>query len=165
MATIYNSDLSKELRDGSKAQITDTLPSKLGNEVIPVMEVNPKMLRYCDLVKSVIATNTTSSTIVTLSSDKDFYLCGGALSVVKDVTSPSTTSAIAITNFGDSSATNFLAIVGLTLTIQENCTSIDLARPIRLARGSSITLTNASATANVSSRASIWGYYIDNSSA
>lgn len=165
MAQLYNSELTKEIREGGKIQISrDSIPTQLAEKVVPVMEVNPKLLRKCSILAT--ATNTsTTATVITLDSNKDFYLCGGNLSVIKDVTSPSTFSAIIVSPVELANNLAFLSIAGITLTPQSETMAIDLARPIQLKRGSAISLTNTSATANVLSRCSIWGYYDESSNA
>ena len=74
MATINNSDLSKELIDGAKIQIShDVVPNQLAEKVVPVMEVNPKLLRVCNIVRSTLLVAPT--TIYTTPANRNFYLC------------------------------------------------------------------------------------------
>ncbi len=44
-AIIYNSDVTKELRDGGKISLRDAIPNQLAEKVVPVMEVNPKFYK------------------------------------------------------------------------------------------------------------------------
>jgi len=76
MANINNSQLSKELIDGAKIQTSfDRIPTQLADKVVPVMEVNPKMLRRINVVKR----SSTAGTIYTTPTDKDFYLIAYSL--------------------------------------------------------------------------------------
>jgi len=159
-AIIYNSDLSRELQDGAKIQVSrDRVPNELAEKVIPVMEVNPKMLRRCNVAASGLAANSAASTVYTSPSDKDFYLVAMALSTIKDATSTSTAARITSTINGAS--VSLLSIASATLTAQADSTSLTLPIPLKIDRGTSIAVTNTTADANVSTRASIFGYTDD----
>jgi hypothetical protein len=55
MAQIFNSELKKQLIDGAKLQTSkDVIPSQLADKVVPVMEVNPKLLKYCGINRVLI---------------------------------------------------------------------------------------------------------------
>lgn len=164
MVTINNSELFKELKDGSKLQqLTDIVPSQLQNIVVPVMEVNPKLLRRCNIVRSLDLTNSSNATIYTVPADRDFFLCGATLSVIKDVTATSVKSRIEI--FASGIVTNILTIVGLSLTVQSETISSFLPFPVRIDKGSIIKLSNSTNVANVTSSACICGYYEDSPNA
>jgi hypothetical protein len=161
MATINNSDLFKELREGIKLQqLRDVIPSQLADKVVPVMEVNPKMLRRINSVKNNIATNATSATIYTTPTDKDYFLCGFTLSMIKDVTSTSTSSRVLATIDGVS--TILASIVGISLTPQADSISVQFLEPVRVDKGTNITVTNSTNVANVSANGTIYGYTVDN---
>jgi len=160
---IYNSTLTKELIEGARIQSsTDAVPGELAEKVIPVMEVNPKMLRVCNIVKSTSATNATTATVYTTPTDKDFFLCSVELAVIKDVTSTSTVSGINVTTPEAGVATNILSISGITLTPQSDTTSLAFNTPILLKRGTGVQLTNATNVGNIRSDACITGYTVDN---
>jgi hypothetical protein len=160
MANINNSQLSKELIDGAKIQTSfDKIPTQLADKVVPVMEVNPKMLRMCNVAKSSTATNATSATLYTTPTDRDFYLCGLALSTIKDVTSTSLSSGITTTINGAS--VTLLSIASLSLTVQNSSTNLVISPPILVDRGVTIAVTNSTNVANITSRASLVGYTID----
>lgn len=162
MATIYNSDLTKELVQGAKIQqATDRIPSQLGDVVIPVMEVNPKLLRRVNVIKVAAAINATSSTVYTTPTDKDFYLTAGSLSVVKDATATSVASTLTATTDFDTGV-SILRIATLTLTVQNDTQTQSWIPPILLKRGTNITVTNSTATGNVTAVACIQGYTVEN---
>lgn len=162
MATIYNSDLTKGLINSAKLQTSkDKVPNQIADKVVPVIEVNPKLLRTCNILRYGSAT-TTGATIYTTPSDQDFYLCGASVSVIKDVTSASTSSYLQITP-EDGLTQRVLLISGITLTAQDDSISVDFSRPILLKRSSTIAVGNSSAVGNIKTDASIWGYTVDNS--
>jgi hypothetical protein len=162
MATIYNSDLTKELKDGIKIQQNrDVIPSQLADKVVPVMEVNPKLFRRSNICVQNVASNSASATIYTTPTDKDFYLVAVGISVSKDITATSTYSAIELTVDGGGTA-NVFNIAGLTLTPQSGAWSWALPVPIRIARGTTIKIVNSTNVGNVRSYGQIVGYTVDN---
>lgn len=158
MAQINNSQLSKELIDGAKIQTSaEQIPTQLAEKVVPVMEVNPKMLRICNIVKRQTTTNSTSGTIYTTPTDKDFYLVSCSLNVIKDVTATSLFSTITCTI--DGLATQLLMIGGFTLTVQDRGIAESFSKtPIKIDRGTNITCTNSTNVGNVTAIACIKGY-------
>lgn len=162
MATIYNSQLSQELTDGAKIQVSkDKIPTELAEKVIPVMEVNPKLFRRINVIKAGIALNVTGTGVYTTPTDKDFYLCGAQLSLIKDVTSTSTFTYLSCTDEYGALQT-LLKIVSLSLTPQIDGCTADFTIPIKLKRGSVIGINNFTNVANITSHACIWGYTVDN---
>ena len=157
MATIYNTQTLKELQNAGKIQISkDIIPNQLAEKIVPVMEVNPRLLRICNIVRDGAAVNAASANIYTVPTNQDFYLTSCSLSVVKDVTSTSTFSVIGLKINGLSSYP--LRLQFLTLTATRADLSINFQFPIKVDRGTNITVENDTTTANVSSRATIQGY-------
>jgi len=160
MTQIYNSDLTKELTEGAKIQVSrDRVPNQLADKVVPVMEVNPKLLRRVKIVKNVQAANATSATVFTTPTDRDFYLTGYCLSVIKDATSTSTGTSLRSTI--DGAAVRIAEIIGLSLTVQNQTITGSCTPPIKIDRGVTITVNNTTNVANVSSSAEIHGYIDD----
>lgn len=164
MATIHNSDLSKELILGARIQTSkDSVPNQIADKVVPVMEVNPKLLRKIDIVKEAVATNQTSSTIYTTPGDRDFYITNAAISTIKDATSTSTVSAIRAYVNGVQIA--IFRLPSFTLTAQNMSIMHDFKFPIKIDRNTAITVTNSTAVANITSYGLIFGYIDDISGA
>jgi hypothetical protein len=151
----------KELKDGVKLQqLKDVVPNQLADKVIPVMEVNPKLLRRCNLVRSIDATNATSGTIYTVPTDRDFYLVAASISTIKDVTATSVESAITV--FIDGVARKLLSIAGITLTTQTLALANSFPDPIKIDRGTNISVTNTTNVGNIKSIGGIAGYTVEN---
>jgi hypothetical protein len=164
MAQIHNSDLSKELIKGGRLQVSrDIVPNQLAEKVVPVMEVNPRLLKTSQIVRGNTATNATSATIYTTPTDRDFYLTGASIAVIKDVTSTSTESSIKVTI--DGSTQRLLSISGITLTAQSSANSINFQNPIKIDRNTTIIVTNTANTANINAWGNIVGYVDDVSNA
>lgn len=162
MAYIDNSETKKEINDAIRGNAVSNLaPTKVNDSVQPVININPKDYRRCNIVKVGSATNA-NATIYTTPTDKDFYLVGACISRIKDAASDETFSSIALTIDGDTSSTNILRLSGITLTADSKELSSDFTCPIRLKRGSTITLARTASTAGVLTySATIWGYTVE----
>jgi len=167
MSQIHNTDLFNEIRDAGKIQTSrDILPSQLADKVVPVMEVNPKLLRYPNIV---ISSGTTATGVVTMvnttSSAKDFYITHAYISITKDVVCDAATGSISISATINGAARTIVGCSIITLTAQDKTISLDFSHPLKIDRGTSITLTGTY-TAGVMSRiATIAGYYVENPNA
>lgn len=160
MAYIDNSETKKELNDAIRGNaVSNIAPTQLANQVIPVINVNPKDYRICNINKTTVATNSTSAVIYTTPADKDFFITACSLTVIKDATSTSTLSRIKLTI--DGAEASILPITTLTLTAQDSAFSISFPNPIKIDRDSIISITNSTNVANISTRASIHGYTVE----
>lgn len=149
----YNTSLfSRALQIfGSKAG--DYLSADVHPNIQPVVLLEPTM----NIVRNAAANNATTATIYTTPTDKDFFLCSGSLSVIKDATATSTLTAI--TAFVDGVAQNILTIAGITLTVQQQQNVFQITgRGLKIDRGTVITVTNTTNVGNVSANACIQGY-------
>ena len=159
MATIYNSDLTKELQQGGKTQIRDRIPSELAEKVVPVMEVNPKLLRRCKVVKFLTGLNNSGGTIYTPNANKKLYIVSAYLSWQKDVAATLTEIALRGTIDGVSN-TKILSLSGLTTTIDSKSLSIAFPFPIEISQGGLVSLgtTGGVAAGNVVWSVGFTGY-------
>lgn len=129
---------------------------------IPVVETNPKLLRVCDVIRNSTATNATTAGIYTTPTTKDFYLVGVSLSVIKDVTSTSVVSDVRATVAGISSTSSrILSISGISLTPQTDSVAISFPFPIKVDRGTIISVNNSTNVGNIRSDGCIWGYTVE----
>lgn len=159
MAQIYNSNLTKEVIDGAGIQIAhDKVPNQLAEKIVPVMEVNPNLLRKTEIYATGSAQNATSANIITLLPDRDFYMTGATISLIKDSTSTSILSRILVV-INSLGTQQILPIPGLTLTAQTAQKEVFFNPPLKLERGQTITVTNSAAVANITTIGAIFGYY------
>lgn len=164
MAKIYNSDLSKELQAGAKIQINvDRVPDELAEKVVPVMEVNPKLLRRVTIMKRGLSTATGTITIYTTPADKDFYLTDFYISYFKDAACDNT--SIIMTAAVDGASVELWGIRRPTLTADSDNISFNLNFPIKIDRNTTITLTGTFAVGVLQRQAGIFGYTDDVSKA
>lgn len=153
-----NPEMVRELRDSLKAQGFEAMPLNVAGTLQPVIEVNPRLLRRCSIVKTNTLSNGTSATIYTTPTDADFFLVGGFVSYTKDATSTSTNSNLRVTI--DGATADVLIISGLTLTAEGKAASISFPVPIKVDRGTNILLLNSTAVANIRSHGGITGYLV-----
>lgn len=159
-ATIYNSDLTKALREGAKIQTAiDKTPSELADKVIATMEVNPDMLRYAHIVKAGVATGG-NVIVYTTPTDRDFYLTNAFMSISKIATDSNDNTSLLINPIDDSSVVAICVLPGTTLTAQTSEISQTFKHPIKLKRGTDITI--ARNAGNGTGCATIVGYTVNN---
>lgn len=161
MAYIYNSELSKELIEGARiATAKDNIPTQIADKVVPVMEVNPKLLRRANIIRSANAINSTGATVYTTPTDRDFFLTSVHLSVIKDVTATSQNTELDFVT-DDGIQQYAFVINGITLTPQNEVIDQQLNPPIKLKRGTNISLVNGTNVATIRTHATITGYTVD----
>lgn len=160
MAYIDNSDTKKEMNDAMRGNsVSNIAPTKIADIVQPVININPKDYRRCNIVRSNNAANNTSATIYTTPLDKDFYLVSSSLFVIKDITATSTSSDIRVVVEGVTNS--IIAISGITLTPQANGQTISFSSPIKIDRGTNITVINSTNVANIKASGTIIGYTVE----
>lgn len=157
MAKIYSSDLSKELREGARLQTAkDIIPSELAEKVVPVMEVNPKMLRRITVFKETTKNTTASTTIYSTPSDRDFYLSAAYFSLQADAACDNVSGQIIATQEGSGKA--ILRIMKITLTATSGQMTLSLPEPMKIDRGTNITLNTSFTVGACSMTGGIFGY-------
>lgn len=144
MANINNSELSKELIDGAKIQTSfDKIPTQLADKVVPVMEVNPKLLHTNDIVRGGTS-NTSSSTasVYTTPTDKDFYLTSIAYYIIKNAACDNTANTVVVSVEGSGDQI-LLSVPSITLTAMDYGTSVTYTQPIKLTRGTTVRMSSS----------------------
>jgi len=163
MATINNSDLFKELKEGARIQqLSDVVPNQLGNQIIPVMEVNPKLMRRINVLARISAFGT--ATVYTTPANQDFYLVGVCIQAANSTASQASTATVTITPFG-AAATIFNSLylrTSVILDVASGVSNMILPIPIKLERNTNV----AYAASNIAVGSIIvMGYVIENSNA
>jgi hypothetical protein len=166
MSTIHNSDLFKEFKEGAKTQqLRDVIPTQMADKIVPVMEVNPKLLRRINFVKRAASVNATGVNIIPATpTEKDTFIVSASLAYIKDATATSLSSYIQAV-LDDGSIIELLDLPQLTLTASSGEISVSFPNPIKLKKGSAITVQNNTANANISTQAIVYGYYVENPNA
>lgn len=157
MAQIHNSELiSNTIKAARIATAYENPPNQIAEKVVPVIDVNPLPSIVSNVVESVYAANAATTAIYTTPTTRDFYLCGGSCSVIKDAGSTSVATSISITVGG--ATKNVVRIVGISGTAQADTISFTCPQPIKVDRATAINVINTTNNANISHTGSIWGY-------
>lgn len=165
MATNFNSDLSREFSEGGRIQVSrDKIPDQFADKIVPVMEVNPKLLRRCDQIFSITnGTINTSATILTTPSDRDFFLCGFTISWTNDAASQASSASIVLSPDQLAASQQCFKMQNVTGVAGSQNMTCDFNRPIKIKRGTAMTATILGAAVGTSYLAvTVWGYTVDN---
>jgi hypothetical protein len=168
MAQVYNSDLLKELRDASKLQqLSESIPNQLDTKIVPVIEVNPKLLRVVNIIRGTAKTTTGSATIYTTPTDRDFYLTAITFAVTKNAACDVASGRYGLQMYIDGAAQVIGMVSVQTLTASDIATSMTFDTPIKIDRNTSIvTAGGVSFTAGAMiTTTSILGFTVENTNA
>jgi len=152
MVDIQNSKITDRLLEETKAQPYFDLPKRIADNIQPVLIVNPH-----NRVFGVTTTksDTASSVFFLTSTTKDTYILAANLSIAKDVVSTSIFSTISLTQDGGAAGI-FFKLNYEPVTAGNIQGSMNWAQtPIKLARGSNISITNSTAIASIDVSATI----------
>jgi len=167
MAQIYNTDLSKELIQGASIQVNrDLVPNQLAEKVVPVMEVNPEILRKINwVVVNTVSATGGAVTILTAEPNFDYFITNISMSFVKNVTCDVATGVSRVTAILDGA----VAAIGicnaaiLTATAERIDINISFPRPLKIKRNSIIGQDQLTFTAGAATKTvTIYGYKIYN---
>jgi hypothetical protein len=145
MAINRNSETAEEIRDVFKLQQgIDGIISNVGNQIIPVCDINPKHSRICNIVKHLNNTASGTSTVYTTPTDSDFYLTSAYFSFSKNALCDVSTGTLNMSVLmpDGSSASSLLSHAVITLTAQNGALSISFPTPILLKSKSSKFITS-----------------------
>jgi hypothetical protein len=162
---INNSDLFKELKEGARLQqLSGKIPDKLASSIVPVMEVNPKLLRRIDTLQGTMATATgTMTPFTTPNSNRDFYLSAVHFAFIKDATCDVATGRInLLATIGGVTNTIIVSLPCITLTAQSENAIIEFPTPIKIDRNTSINSPITYTAGTMVRTAMVYGYFVDN---
>lgn len=157
MVMNFNPLLSKRASDIFNVKNFDFFSKEVGDKLIPVVPI----IDACNIVRSGIATNVTSQVVYTTPADRDFYLCGYVLSVLKDASATSTYTLLQV--YVNGTPLNVASLTGLSTTAQNQTVSNALFYPVKIDRNTAISILNQTNVANVTASANILGYISETS--
>ncbi len=167
MAQIHNSDLSREIVTGIKLQQNvDSIPSQLADKVVPVMEVNPKLLKNSYPLASIVNRTASSNNLVIYSGRAGIsvVITGIGYSIHEDATCDNTTTQINATIDGNVKTPLYLS--KLSLTAIERNGFLDFGEhPLRIDVGTDIRYSHVFTIANSSVTLILYGYFVENTNA
>lgn len=162
MATIYNSDITKELRDGAKISLREAIPTQLAEKVVPVMEVNPKLLRRSTLIGDIDGRSATSNNLVAINNktNQDIFITDIEFTNYQDATSDNIKTII--TAVLDGKSVNIFDRRKATTTAVNDFIFLSFHNPIKIDRATDVRYTHTfTAGASIFS-IKIFGYIVDN---
>jgi len=162
MAYIDNSETKRELDEAIRGNANTNLsPTSLANQVVPVININPKANRRANIVRNINLTASGAGTIYTIPSDKDFFLCSIGVGLVKDVACDVATGRVVVVAVIDGATVQILGIPTITLTAQQSDVAINFSTPIKLDRGTQISITGTYAAGVMSRNAYVSGFTVE----
>ena len=156
-----------ELRDVAKIQVgSDMIPNVMSNQVVPVIDVNPKHARLGEVLTFKNHAVSGSSSFYTTNTLKDTRVTGVMFHLIKDVACDVATGAANITCVINGASQALASISLLTATAQSDVVFLSFPQPLKVDRGSIIGIGSNTYAAGLMSRSVvIYGYVIDNSNA
>jgi hypothetical protein len=151
---INNSELSQELINGSGITGLNSIPNDLGKTIVPVMEVNPRLLRKINIVKAQSRATTSASpiTLYTTPARKDFYLVGVTYTITKDAACDAATTIYGFKCYVGSLQVQLYGKYHITLTAEQESIYLVFPIPIKCDRATAISLDAISYTAGICCR-------------
>jgi len=157
MVDMQRKEVIDKISDDLKIQPSMQIPRALMDKIQLSYNVNPRrQIRF----PGTGAIDATSATILTTSLVKDTFLIGAYITVTKDVVSNSVNSSVQCTAQGDQNR-SVLVVRYEPTTAGEFQQSIIFPIPIKLARGTTITVVNGSATASIDTTGIVYIFETD----
>jgi len=128
----------------------------MSDDLMPNMVAVVPILPVARIVRGSGMTNSTTSSLYTTPTDKDFYLTNAVLSVSKDTTAAAV--AIDLRVLVDGATLTPVRISGITLTALQATVPVSFNPPLKVDRNTSISINASSATANIRVDGAIVGY-------
>lgn len=154
MVENQNVEVRNRLAELTKVSPSSMLPNSLSNSIQPTLDLKPFS---SNIVKQgvIISAGSTTTTLYTTSTTKDFYITGACLSVIKDVTNPSVAEWIQCYIGG--ALIPIIYISSLALTAQSESNTISFPYPIKVDRNTVIELKATNTTASITLTGVIYG--------
>lgn len=151
---INNGEIIRDL--GEELQLDNqSPPSNINPSIVPVYSINKKFSTICSAYGK---TTTGSGTIYTTPLKKDFYITGILLGVRQDAACDQTGVTVQATIGGANTIIFFVQMVPSAAGTLQN--SMSLPFPIKIDRGTNITLVPSFTAGTQSSRVSIFGFLL-----
>ena len=131
------------------------------SKIVLTSEINPKLLKFCNVVVRATSTTSSTSTIYTTPTDKEFYLTGISLSYSATVLNDQTRIYIQTQTLPSNLMAPIIDINVVTTVAQSNNFSRDFTIPLKIAPGTIIGLVKSFTAGAGSYTANIVGYTID----
>ena len=140
MENITNDEMTKEVSRVLGHQI-ENKPLMDTSKVILVAEVNPKMLKYANVVVRANSSSTGTTTVYTTPTDREFYLTSICISFSATVANDQV--LLYLSGVFGGVAIRLIDINLNTLTVQNQLYNKEYHTPVRLDKGTAILLVKA----------------------
>lgn len=155
-----SSRIVSHIIDTGKLDALEVGPFPIKNEILPVLDVNPK---HCFILRQASASAAGATTVYTTdnSKERDFYLCGLVIGYNKDAANDNGTGNLGLAFATvDNKQSALCHINCITLTAQSGTISITYPIPLKIDKNSTISLGAVTLGAGIFLRSgTIWGYY------
>lgn len=163
MAIIHNSEVITGIQRAAKIQSgSDSIPRVLASQVIPSIEVNPILTKEA-FIKVGYDSTSGSITLYTTPTNQDVYVTAAYLSIIKNAACDVATGPCSLSVVINGATVQLLRLPLITLTAQEQSISISFPHPIKIDRGTSVSVAG-SFTAGVYLRAAGISAFADETS-
>jgi len=168
--TNFNSNLSKEIADVGKIQTSrEQIPNQFSDKIVLVADVNPKHSRPTNLNISSTQLTTGTIAVLTTRTDVDTYITNFTLSFSKNAACDYATGDIILNCLVGGAAFRLARLSTVTLQQERGDIAVLFDNPVKLDRGSAITISStvssAFAAGAMSRCVSLSGFVIDNQNA
>lgn len=161
MVRINNGEVSKEIREVADIQnAAEPIPTELSNQVVAVIDINPKHSRYMNGYYSISQAATGTSTLGTTPTTKDFFITGASLQLRTDATADNTSAAL--TCYAENGANiNLIFLRKNTTTATQENQFVQFAIPIKTKRGTIIEQGTSFAAGGCSLSSQVYGFFVE----
>lgn len=147
---IQRTETIQAVRDAARLSISEGFPQQLSDQIVPVVEVNPKMLDFPNnFGAGSTGTSNSAITAFTCSATKETFLSSITFSFIKDATCDAATGSLTLNATIGGATVNLLNVQHITLTATDRFISLVYPIPIKLDKSSTIRATNLTFTAGV----------------
>jgi hypothetical protein len=165
MGTIINGQTLSELREAAFLQLQrDRLPVRLAETIVPVVELNPKLLRRVTHVLTANRTSTGTTTMRNATPDREFYITSAVISVQGTAATATLDCGLACTVNG---STGDIIAFGQDATagaVPGREIFLSFAHPIKIDINTAISFRCTYTAGAVNGRCQVHGYEVSNSS-
>jgi len=156
MAKINRISVLKQLSNTADLQVSQGIPTELGNTVIPTLDINPNITNLCRNGSQAL---TATAAIYTAPTDCDFYLDYVVLGMTKDATSDLVVAACQIVQDG---RTVRVAILPLQTTTAGSWSQVvSFPKPVKVDRGSAVSVSGAFTVGTCDKHLALGGHLLE----
>jgi hypothetical protein len=159
MATVNNQDTIREIIKATKLDANiDKVPDSFSSSIVPVIEVNPRLLKTARVLGAASQATTGTVTAVSTSTTDETFVTGIQTSFVKNVTCDIATGSIAIQAVIDGATVMLGRFSVLTLTAERGELPLMFNPPIKVDKNSVINITGAFTAGALMRNLIVFGY-------